>query len=451
MAPRPSLFDWTMVADGVSTGAGSPSIGVRSRLAGSAARTVNGLSRRLGRGSGTVAGGRVGLALDPRLVERFAAGRKVALVTGTNGKTTTTRLLAVALEAGGRTGAVVTNATGSNMPPGHAAALASGPRNGPIVLEVDEAYVADSLVALDPAALVLLNLSRDQLDRTSEVRMIAGRWRAALSGADHTTVVANADDPLVVWGAGLASRVIWVGAGASWLADASGCPACGGTIEFSTVPGGGWHCPCGFARPAVDVWIEQRRAESTAVWSDGTNLPIELAIPGAFNRANALQAAVAAVTLGVDAASAFAAMAQVQDVAGRFTVREVAGVRTRLMLAKNPAGWSALLALVEGSELPVVLGINARIADGRDPSWLWDVAFEDLGDRVVVATGTRRLDLSVRLRYAGIAHEVVDDPHSAIGRAAALALAAMPEAHPDHVAVDFIGNYTAFYDLVGHR
>ena len=143
-------------------------------------RAVNAVSRQLRLGSGTVIGGRAGLALDPGLLGRLAAGRTVALVSGTNGKTTTTRLLAVALAAGERTGNVVTNATGSNMPAGHVAALAAGPRGAPVVLEVDEGYVPALVAAIGPGAMVLLNLSRDQLDRTSEVRMVAGRWRDAL-------------------------------------------------------------------------------------------------------------------------------------------------------------------------------------------------------------------------------------------------------------------------------
>ena len=166
-------------------------------------RAVNTASRRLGRGQGTVAGGRAGLRLDPKLLEHLTAGRQVALVTGTNGKTTTTRLLTVGL--GARGDAVVSNETGSNMPPGHVAALAgsAAPR---AVLETDEVYLPRVLAATAAATVVLLNLSRDQLDRTNEVRMIAGHWRAALAAAPHTHVVANADDPLVRVGSRRRSR-----------------------------------------------------------------------------------------------------------------------------------------------------------------------------------------------------------------------------------------------------
>ena len=168
-------------------------------------------------------------------------------MTGTNGKTTTTRLLAVALAARGAK--VVSNETGSNMPPGHVAALAGDRRAGRAVLEVDEIYLPRVLAATKPAVVVLLNLSRDQLDRTNEVRMVAGHWRAALAAAPHAIVVANADDPLVVWAAGAAAQVRWVAAGMGWQLDAVGCPSCEGRIAFDAA--GSWACVtgCGFVRP----------------------------------------------------------------------------------------------------------------------------------------------------------------------------------------------------------
>jgi UDP-N-acetylmuramyl tripeptide synthase len=152
-------------------------------------------------------------------------------------------------------------------------------------------------------------------------------------------------------------------------------------------------------------------------------------------------AAAGAETMGVPADRALKAMAAVEGVAGRFSVRQFGGVATRLMLAKNPAGWAELLELLHGGDAPIVVAINARIADGKDPSWLWDVAFEELAGRTVVATGERCLDLSVRLHYAGVAHEVVADPVSAIRTAGA----------NERGRVDFAGNYTPFFDLANRR
>jgi UDP-N-acetylmuramyl tripeptide synthase len=409
---------------------------VRARLASTATRAVNATSRRLGRGQGTVAGGRAGLRVDPRLLEHLSAGRLVALVSGTNGKTTTTRLLTVALGAAGDE--VVSNETGSNMPPGHVAALA-GTRAPRAVLEVDEVYLPRVLSATSANVVVLLNLSRDQLDRTNEVRMVAGRWRAALAAAPHTHVVANADDPLVVWGAAAAADVHWVGAGMRWQHDAVGCPSCEGRIEFGE---GTWACrDCGFARPPLEVELVADGTQvPIAVWADGRRHEVRLALPGRFNQANALLAAVAAEACGIDAGQALDAMEEVKEVAGRFTVRAFDATRARLMLAKNPAGWDELLDLVAGGTAPLVVSINARVADGADPSWLWDVPFERLAGRTVVATGDRCRDLSVRLCYAGVAHTTEADPARAVTTAAG--------ADADTL-VDVIGNYTAFHDLLG--
>jgi lipid II isoglutaminyl synthase (glutamine-hydrolysing) len=409
----------------------------RTRLAVTATGVVNRLSRRLGLGEGTVIGGRTGLAIAPGGLVELAAGRPSALVSGTNGKTTTTRLLAAGLEAGGA--AVVTNSTGSNMPPGHFAALAAGDRGATIVLEVDEGYLPRTVGTLRPQAVVLLNLSRDQLDRSNEVRMVAKRWREALD-APGATVVANADDPLVVFGAGRAPSVCWVAGGGRWHADAVGCPSCGGRIDYQEAR---WSCGCGFARPRPDVDVEQDEVTGsmTAVLADGRRFPVTLAIPGAFNARNAVMAAAAAGVMGVPYETSLPAMGRVEGVAGRFSVHEVAGVPVRLLLAKNPAGFEELLDLVAKGHGPVVVAINARVADGRDPSWLWDVEFERLAGRPVVAAGERSADLSVRLHYGDVAHERESDPVAAIALAAALS------GRPDG-PVEFIGNYTAFHDLL---
>jgi UDP-N-acetylmuramyl tripeptide synthase len=147
----------------------------------------------------------------------------------------------------------------------------------------------------------------------------------------------------------------------------------------------------------------------------------------------------------------------VDQVAGRFSSMVRHGRSVRLLLAKNPAGWTAIFDLLdeeEGIGRPVVLSVNARTADGFDTSWLWDVPFERLVGRPVVATGDRRLDLAVRLRYAGVDNTVVTDPLAAVDRAVdgAVDRAVDPVVGRavDPVVghtVDFVGNYTAFADL----
>jgi len=424
----------------------------RATTAVKALQVSNWLSRALGRGRGTVAGGRVGLAIDPTLLATLARDRRVALVTGTNGKTTTTRMLVAALTDG--PGVVVaSNDTGANMPAGHVAALAGAPADAAAVLEVDEGYLGRLIEDTAPRVVLLLNLSRDQMDRISEVRMLVDRWRTALgrlpAGAPATVVVANADDPMVTWAALAAPHVVWVGAGQVWHLDAVGCPACGGRILFDGT--GSWACDrCRFARPTPAAWLDR----SELVLSGGQRFEMALGLPGQFNRANAAMAAVAASVLGggsgpsgpevpaEDLPAVLARLAAVDQVAGRFSSTLRQGRPVRLLLAKNPAGWTAIFDLLDeeaGSGPPVVLSVNARTADGLDTSWLWDVPFERLAGRAVVVTGDRRLDLAVRLRYARVEAELVPDPIDAVDRALGLATGSSP--------LDVVGNYTAFADL----
>jgi UDP-N-acetylmuramyl tripeptide synthase len=335
---------------------------------------------------------------------------------------------------------------------------------------VDEGYLAQLIRDTQPRVVVLLNLSRDQLDRISEVRMLVDRWRAAMeglrSGADGhpgpdggpgTVVVANADDPMVVWAASPAPRVVWVGAGQVWHNDSVGCPSCGGRIVFGGPDG--WACErCDFVRPRRDAWTEG----AELVMADGSRHSLAIRLPGQFNRSNAAMVAMAATAMTAETATsespvglatAIERLSSIDQVAGRFSSATRRGRSVRLLLAKNPAGWTAIFDLLaEGasSDAPVVLSINARTADGLDTSWLWDVPFERLGARPVVATGDRRLDLAVRLRYAGVPYAVVADPLSALDRAIDTTVApaetdASSAATP--AAIDFLGNYTAFADL----
>jgi lipid II isoglutaminyl synthase (glutamine-hydrolysing) len=442
-----------------SPGADARRLPLRSALAADAVGASNWLSRSLGRGSGTVAGGRVGLAIDPRLLERLAEGRWVALVTGTNGKTTTTRMLVAAIDDRVDR-SPVSNRTGANMPAGHVAAMAGSRKDDPAVLEVDEGYLGQVVADTRPRVVVLLNLSRDQLDRISEVRMLVERWRAALGPggergqhASSRIVVANADDPMVAWAASTAPVVHWVGAGQVWRNDAVGCPACDGRIVFDA--DGEWACErCDYRRPCRDAWIDG----TELVLADGTRHPVETGMPGQFNRSNAAMAAVAgALAAGADRGGpawspavrrALGRIARVEEVAGRFSSVTRRGQEVRLLLAKNPAGWTAIFDLLdeEGpAATPVVLGVNARVADGLDTSWLWDVPFERLAGRGVVATGDRRVDLAVRLRYAEVGCTVVADPVAAVDRALDWALDRTEGPGPGS-GIDFLGNYTAFAD-----
>ena len=174
------------------------------------------LAARVHGGRASVLPGYVALRVMPDLLPTLLAGRQVCFVSGTNGKTTTTALISAALGGG-----VATNQDGANLPAGWATAVLDAASLTPAVLEVDEAYLPAALDAAPDATAVLLNLTRDQLDRHSETRMLAVRWHDALAAHPHVRVVANADDPLVAWAAGAAKEVTWVAGGAEWHDDAA--------------------------------------------------------------------------------------------------------------------------------------------------------------------------------------------------------------------------------------
>ena len=385
-----------------------------------AARAAAALSRHLRGGSGLVIGGRVLTALAPDAPSTLSRGRRVLLVSGTNGKTTTTALIAAALTDGRPVG---TNRGGANTASGVAGTLATS-RERCLVLEVDESWLPWAIRTSTPRCVVLANLSRDQLSRHHEVAALAATWREALAGV--RLVVANADDPDVVWAARAARAQIWVAAGETWTADSLVCPACGGRCLHS---GDDWACDsCELRRPEPDWWLD-----GDDLCREGTaRIPLRLDLPGRFNRGNAALALAAAATEDVPVAEGAARLQTVTSVSGRFERVTRGPHELRLMLAKNPAGWLELLALMEPDSHPVVLLFNADGVDGRDPSWLYDVSFAPLRGREVVVQGRRATDLAVRLELDGIrAHRV--------GGHLADALGGLPAGR-----VDVVGNYTAF-------
>lgn len=399
-------------------------------LAGRAAGTA---TRVLKTGHATAFPGRVALHLAPDLLGTLTRARKVVVVSGTNGKTTTTRLLAAAVGAGD--GDVVSNDSGANLVSGLASTLlqSRAGRSTTAVLEVDEFALPSVVEAVHPAVIVLLNLSRDQLDRGGEVAAHVTRWTATVAAAPRAVVVANADDPLVAAAVLLArpsaEGVVWVGTGYGWLKDVPLCPRCHApwTIEEATP----WHCTaCGLRRPETAWGVDG----SELVLPGGLRVPADLALPGRANRANAVMALAAATCAGTQVDVALHAVREVAEVGGRYLRVLYHGTPVRLLLSKNAAGWLEVLDHISGSTGPVVLAVNARVADGADTSWLWDVPFERFRGRPVTASGERAADLSVRLRYAGVEHSVVRDPLHAAAQ-----LGPAP--------TELVANYTAFADV----
>lgn len=420
----------------------------RARLtaAALAGRLASRASRLTGRGTGTAIRGQVMLKVDPQAMAKLLAGRRVAMVSGTNGKTTTTHLLAAAvrnaLTVGGSADAdadaeLVHNADGANLHSGITAALSTKPDAPIAILETDERVVADVVRLGRPEVLVLLNFSRDQLDRHHEIKALARAWRNALelAGDDGPIVVANADEPLVVWAAQKARQTVWVDTASTWLQDAVLCPECGGPLRRRDPPANSsldgaasWYCAdCGLAEPAADYRI----VEDKIISPDGRAWDPQLQVPGKFNISNAACALAAARLLGIAPETALPGMQTVTSPAGRFGTAHFGSTTARLVLAKNPAGWAEALPLVNTDT--VVLAIDSAAADGRDVSWLWDVEYEQLAGRRVIATGPRAQDLAVRLAYAEVEHRCVPELSDAV----------IGHAEP----VDIVSTYTPFQRL----
>jgi lipid II isoglutaminyl synthase (glutamine-hydrolysing) len=374
-------------------------------------------------------GGLVAMTLDKSILRQLGVDRRSVVVTGTNGKSTTTRMTAAALAT---LGPVATNAEGANMDAGLIAALAGSRTAQLAALEVDEMHVPHVADAIDPGVIVLLNLSRDQLDRVGEINHIERTLRAGLARHPDAVVIANCDDVLMTSAAYDSPNVVWVSAGGGWAADSVSCPRSG---EIIVRDGTHWYSTgTDFKRPTPQWSFD----DENLYGPDGLTLPMQLALPGTVNRGNAAQAVAAAVALGASPAEAVAAVSLVDEVAGRYRTVRLGAHTVRLLLAKNPAGWQEALSMVDKHAAGVVIAVNGQVPDGEDLSWLWDVKFEEFEahsqKKPVVSAGERGTDLGVRLGYAGVEHTLVHDT-----------VAAIASCPPGHVEV--VANYTAFLAL----
>lgn len=435
---------------------GTRRMSLRSRVACQAADLATWASQKTGRGAGGMIGGLIANAIDPNLLAQLGQGRPTVLVTGTNGKSTTTRMLAHALAS---RYSVATNEGGDNMDAGVISALLAGRDKDVVALEVDELHVPNIAEKLDADVLVLLNLTRDQLDRVGEINKIERALRACVEARPDMTVIANCDDVQVTSVAWDAPNVVWVSAGAGFVGDSTSCPRTGGHIVRTEDD---WYAvkklPDGreFRRPEPTWWVDKdglgyagdgdgegsvgaggAGADGAGAGAGGAGnhtLPMNLQLPGRANRGNAAQAIAAAVVMDVLVADALRAAEEVTDVAGRYSLVEFEGRTLRLMLAKNPAGWQEALSMIDRGVDSVVIAVNGQVADGQDLSWIWDVRFEDFEGQQVLAAGERGTDLAVRLGYAGVRHTLIKDTVDAV-------LACPPG------RVEVLANYTAFRDL----
>jgi len=436
---------------------------VRLRLEIGLARLAGRLSRLSARGGGTTLPGKLLVAVDPGALGTLAARlpHGAALVTATNGKTTTAAMTAEIL---GRRVRLAHNRAGANLVSGVASALldAQGAELG--LFEVDEAAFPEVARRVRPRVVSLGNLFRDQLDRYGELEIVADRWRDALAELPEDTVaVVNADDPLV---AGLArGRRAALRFGLDdpsvarerlpHAADSKYCVVCGAPYEYAAAYVGhlgDFRCPRGDnERPPLDVAARSvsleglERAAFDLVTPDGTRR-VTVGLPGLYNVYNALAAASVSLTLGASLDEVESGLGRFRAAFGRFE-RIAVGDRTVLMLlVKNPAGANeAIRTLVDGGPPSLALvALNDEIADGRDVSWIWDVDFEPLAaslERLVVS-GSRAQELALRFKYGGMQPEqleVVPDLEEGLDRAVALA--------PAGSTVPVLPTYTAMLAL----
>jgi lipid II isoglutaminyl synthase (glutamine-hydrolysing) len=415
----------------VSADAGGALFGAK-RLA---ARAVGAASRASGRGGGTTLPGRFLLRLDRRSIARMGSrlDAGVSLISATNGKTTTAGMLAALLAADGRT--PVHNRAGSNMTWGIATALLEQ-RGREGLFEVDEAWLPQVAAELKPSLVVLGNLFRDQLDRYGETEALADAWAKTVGErTGHTRFALNADDPLVAdlgrdEQGSLREGIVFFGIDDVAQAlpelqhafDAKHCRRCGHPYAYERAfvgHLGHYSCPgCGASRPqpevtATRIELHGMSGSSLAIQTPRGELAIELPLPGLYNVYNALAAIAAALELGVPPERIGPALSAMRGAFGRVETIAVDTKPVSILLVKNPAGTNEVLRTLEleaaDGQLDLWIGLNDRIADGRDVSWVWDADFELLEGAVrhVTCAGTRAPEMALRLKYAGWPEETI--------------------------------------------
>jgi UDP-N-acetylmuramyl tripeptide synthase len=370
---------------------------LRTRLAILLGKLVSILSTTFRFGAGATWPGEIALQIQPRILRILSENvRHIILVAGTNGKTTTVKMIETILTNRGLS--VTHNASGANLDNGIVSAILANMNAAYYIFEVDEATLPNILKDLTPEIIVLTNLFRDQLDRYGEVDTIAEKWLVALGSLERQiTVIVNADDPhLAFIGSKLSAKVKYFGLEDPSLflpkmqhaTDTIYCPNCGARLTFAGVYFshlGKWACgKCSFVPPIEDI---------TA--ADYTS-PLE----GVYNKYNTLAAALVSETLGIRKAEIVSALTHFIPAFGRM---ETIGNKT-ILLSKNPTGFNESLRTVSSSNRkgPVLVALNDRIPDGRDVSWIWDVDFEQYSAFTYYVSGDRALDMALRLKYAGI-------------------------------------------------
>jgi len=386
---------------------------------------------RLFRSGGTSLPGKLALKLYPQILDHLAGLFRVTMITGTNGKTTTSRIVLSMMEQKGLK--VVTNKSGANLSSGitttliSALTLSGRPRFSHALLETDEAAFRTLAPRLKPETVIVTNFFRDQLDRYGELHTTVNNVREGISKIPEAVLILNADDSLCAsLGRNVPNKVIYFGmgegvypeSGASINSDAAFCIQCKSRYEYSSVTFGHlghFRCPsCGYERPHTHVECSgilsyDNLGSRVEISGPGMKITAKLALPGLYNIYNALAGASFGLALGLDEKAIAEALTGFECGFGRMETVSVQDKELKMILVKNPTGFNQVLRYLLTQEKPCVIAfaINDRLADGTDISWLWDVDFEVLAlmaERVrkFYVSGIRAEDMAVRLKYAGI-------------------------------------------------
>jgi len=376
---------------------------------------------------GTALPGLIALKIDPQLIKKFHQSNqlKSIIITGTNGKTTTSHLTSHILTTAGKK--FIHNKTGSNLLRGIASVLITnasffGKLSVNLALwEIDEAVLPSAVNQLKPKIVLFTNLFRDQLDRYGEINTVLKNWQQAVAKLPQSShLIINLDDPSL----NFLSRSFKHKPNISTFSlsqqlstrqtplhgsDALFCPKCLAPLNFThifTSHLSHYHCSkCSFkhTKPQFTLKPTSKKSQYTI-----NSLPVKFHLPGIYNLYNLLSAVSLAQTLNIPQHIIQTAVKDFQPAFGRAEEFKIKNKQTKILLVKNPAGFNAVLEMLAKKKhlltQPLLIAINDLTADGKDVSWLWDVNFELLKSRQspVIITGLRAYDMALRLKYAGL-------------------------------------------------
>jgi UDP-N-acetylmuramyl tripeptide synthase len=408
-------------------------------------RLLKPLMRLTGSG-GTSLPGKVALKICPDLLEQLSRKFRIIMVTGTNGKTTTSRMIAKMLEENGIR--FMTNKSGANLASGITATVATAvtalgkPETDWLLIEADEAAFRITAPRLRPESVIVTNFFRDQLDRYGELYSTLNSVREGLLGSPGTQLIVNADDSLcaslsidLATGNPVANPVFSFGFSKEastgqepQISDAAYCIRCSTKYTYAASTYGHlghFSCShCGYTRPIVAVHCSKvitsdDQGSQVIIQNPREAFDAQVHLPGLYNVYNALAAATLGYVMSIPAQQISTALAEFECGFGRMETIKIGDRQLQVILVKNPTGFNQVLqylTTVEAGSIPLFM-INDRLADGTDISWLWDVDFEQLSNQqtrfpLFFSSGIRAEDMAVRLKYAGISEDRIKVEHN---------------------------------------